>query len=150
MRHLCFLCLLLLPSAALADVVGPEPESCPPGSRPSVAHSGPYCAPVAECGGDTECGAGETCDVIQQCVETRGCGGLMAPDSEPCTLEHVVGPCGGDGSCAVGECRSRSVCSGEVASDGGCGCRAAGSAPGSHAALGLLALGLLAFRRSRH
>ncbi len=116
-----FLSLLIAPQLARADVVGPEPESCPVGSRPSTAHSGPYCAPTAECGSDSDCSAG-TCMQVMQCIETRGCGGLMPPDAEPCRLEHVAGACAGDGSCAVGECRARRVCS-SGAADGGCGCR---------------------------
>ena len=149
MRTLCLVCVLLLPQVAFADVVGPEPESCPPGSQPAVSHSGPYCAPLAECSADSACGEGEACNPIQQCVETRGCGGLVPPDAEPCTLENVVGPCEGDGSCATGECRTRSVCSGEAAADGGCGCRVGARRGAPLGGLALLALGLLGIRRAR-
>lgn len=141
------LALSIAPPLARADVVDPEPPSCPVGSRPSTAHSGPYCAPTAECGSDSDCSAG-TCMEVMQCIETRGCGGLMPPDAEPCTLEHVAGACGSDGSCAVGECRARRVCSSSPV-DGGCGCRV-GAQHGAAwpATLALLAgLALLVRRR---
>ena len=144
---------LLVPSAALADVVEPEPASCPPGSTPSTAHTGPYCAPTAECTSDSACSEG-TCGEVMQCIETRGCGGLQPPDAEPCTLEHVVGPCASDGTCATGECRARQVCGGGGGgggTDDGCGCRAAG-APASGGGLAWIALalgGAIALRRRR-
>lgn len=143
-----FIVLSLLPSIALADVVDPEPESCPPGSTPSTAHSGPYCRPTTECSADSECSAG-TCMQVMQCIETRGCGGLMEPDAAPCTLEHVVGPCS-EGSCAVGECRARRVCSTGSTSDGGCGCSTVGSGSSGPAPIALLALAIvLAFSARR-
>ncbi len=136
--------LFLSPAFAYADVVGPEPSSCPLGSRPSVAHSGPYCAPLPECTSDSACSAGAACMEVSQCIEIRGCGGRPYPDAEPCTLEHVVGPCGGDGSCATGTCTTRSVCTSGGGSDGGCGCSAAG-APRSLAVAPVLALFALLF-----
>lgn len=143
--------ILCVPSIAAADVVGPEPASCPAGSSPSVSHSGPYCRPTAECTGDASCSASQTCGPVQQCIETRGCGGLMPPDAEPCTLEHVVGPCDGDGTCDVGECRARNLCSGGVDTGGtdGCGCRAAGPATATWPALAFAALALVTWRRRR-
>jgi MYXO-CTERM domain-containing protein len=145
---LLVLFMLLAARPALADVVDPEPDSCPPGSTPSTAHTGPYCRPTPDCASDSACGAGATCDAVMQCIETRGCGGLMGPDSAPCTIEHVVGPCAGDGTCAVGECRARQVCNG-AASDGGCGCRVAGSSPSRGTEWLCAALAVLLWRRRR-
>jgi MYXO-CTERM domain-containing protein len=145
--HAASLALVLFAaSPALADVVGPPPEECPAGSRPSTAHSGPFCAPTTSCEADADCETG-TCTEVRQCIETRGCGGLEPPDAEPCTLEHVVGPCGDDGACEIGVCESRRAC------DAG-GCTVA--APGDPRAGGLtwgaaalLAGGLLRARRRR-
>lgn len=148
MRHLLFAFLIAVPSIALADVVDPEPPSCPPGSTPATAHSGPYCYPSGDCTSDSMCGAGSTCNPVMQCIETRGCGGLSFPDAEPCTLEHVVGACAGDGSCAVGECRARSVCSGGE-TDGGCGCSAPGAPRGFAASFVLMLVALFVLRRAR-
>ncbi|MCZ7678040.1 MAG: MYXO-CTERM sorting domain-containing protein [Sandaracinaceae bacterium] len=83
-----------------------------------------------------------------QCIETRDCGGLREPDAAPCTIEHVAGACASDGSCAVGECRARRVCS-SGAADGGCGCRVwAQHGAAWPATLALLA-GLALLRRRR-
>lgn len=120
--------LALSPALAFADVVGPPPDSCPVGSTPATSHSGPFCTPMAECSSDSACGAGAACDTVLQCVETRACGGLQIPDAEPCTLENVVGPCSGAGTCATGECRTRRVCGGAAGT--GCGCRAGGRTRG--------------------
>ena len=151
MRIVLVILILCLPSIAAADVVGPEPESCPAGSSPSVSHSGPYCRPTAECTSEASCGASQTCGAVMQCVETRGCGGLMPPDAEPCTLEHVVGPCDGDGSCDVGVCRARDLCSGEGGSGGddGCGCRAVAPQEAGWPAMALAALAWGTWRRRR-
>lgn len=85
---------------------------------------------------------------VRQCVDTLACGGRRPPDSGPCTVETVLGPCADDGSCSAGECRDRMVCSeSDVGGGGGgCGCRAAPS--GGHG--GALALaGLVALVRLR-
>ena len=149
MRHLLLPTVLcLLAGSASADVVDPEPESCPPGSTPSTAHSGPYCALSAECSTDADCASG-TCDAVMQCIETRACGGLMPPDAAPCTLEHVVGPCADDGTCATGTCRARSVCGGGSGGSDGCGCSAVGAGSGSGAVWIGVVLGLVVVWRRR-
>lgn len=150
MRTLLATTLIVLafaPALARADVVDPEPDRCPPGSTPATAHSGPYCAPIPDCTSDSAC-TGATCMAVTQCIETRGCGGREVPDAAPCTLEHVVGPCNADGTCATGTCRARHVCSNGSTAAGGCGCRAAGSSS-PHPSLALPALALLLALRRR-
>ncbi|MDQ3038047.1 MAG: MYXO-CTERM sorting domain-containing protein [Myxococcota bacterium] len=139
-------------SVALADAVGPPPESCPPGSTPQSSHAGPLCVPLGECSSSTECSAGATCEAVSQCVETRDCGGLRPPDSGPCTVDHVVGACGEGSTCAVGTCRTRRVCTtASASSDGGCSCRVAGapSGPSPLAVAAMLVGGLAVGARSR-
>ena len=84
-----------------------------------------------------------------QCVETRECGGLRPPDSGPCTVQTVLGPCDDGGGCDVGECQAREVCSADAGGDdGGCGCRAVGAGRGAAGlAVAALALGLALWRR---
>jgi MYXO-CTERM domain-containing protein len=136
---------LLFVSGARADVVDPEPDSCPPGARPATSHSGPYCAPLPDCTGDAECGASARCGPVMQCIEERACGGLMPPDAEPCTIEHVVGPCGAGDTCSTGVCRARQVCTTPSTEDGGCGCSSASG--GGIAALALVLAGVFALSR---
>lgn len=135
--------LALAPAAARADVVGPPPESCPAGSSPQSSHAGPLCVPMAECTSSAMCMDGAACAPVSQCIETRGCGGLRPPDSGPCTVEHVVGPCGAGDTCTTGVCRSRRVCTSGSTDDGGCACRAAG-APGRSRPLAVAAMLALA------
>ena len=66
---------------AQADVVGPPPTNCPPGSTPSSSHSGPLCAPTGACMTNADCTMGATCMEAFQCIETRSCGGRVPPDS---------------------------------------------------------------------
>ncbi len=152
MRSLTILALVFsacLATVARADVVENPPASCPAGSTPRTSHSGPFCAPTEECTAGGVCPGGGGCTTIRQCIETRGCGGMSFPDSAPCTLEHVTGLCGSDGSCASGVCRDRSVCPAPgTPSSSGCSCRAAPSA--SSASWLAIALGLtvLATRRA--
>jgi len=151
-RTLLVTLLLLVPALAAADAVEGPPSSCPPGSSPSSAHTGPYCRQTDDCTSDAACGGVETCEPVMQCIETRACGGRAPPDAAPCTLRHVVGPCADDGACAVGTCQARDVCTGETESggdDGGCGCRVGARDSGAGAALALVAVALLAWRRSR-
>ena len=148
LRTALVVAILFSSGAVRADAVESPPDDCPVGSTPGTAHSGPNCRPAATCTTDSDCSGGATCQDVSQCIEIRNCGGLEPPDAEPCTLSHVVGPCGGDGTCATGTCTTRSVCtSGGGASDGGCGCSAAG-APRSLAVAPVMALfALLALRR---
>lgn len=142
-----FLFAVFVAAPLRADVVDPEPDSCPPGSRPATSHSGPYCAPTPDCTGDAECGASARCTAVMHCIEERACGGMTVPDSEPCTIEHVAAPCSAAGTCTVGVCRARRVCTTPSTDDGGCGCS---SAPGGGiAALALVLAGLVALSRRR-
>src|SRR5687768_4222418 len=93
---LACLAVLSIPQLAAADRVPGPPESCPPGSTPETGHGGPHCAPSPDCTGGAEC-QGRACTAIDQCIETRGCGGRRRPDPgtpDTCTIEHVAGPCG--------------------------------------------------------
>lgn len=143
--------LALFAHPARADVVGPPPDSCPLGSTPATGHSGPRCSPSADCTSDTACGTSSRCVDVMQCIETRACGGLMPPDSAPCTVEHVVGACDGAGACAVGVCRARRVCSPDAVGRGsGCSCRLGPARdPGTSVWLAALALGFALVLRRR-
>lgn len=136
--------LLATPTqTVLADAVDPPPASCPAGSRPTSSHAGPLCAPEPDCTASTACGAGASCMAVMQCVEQRACGGLRPPDSGPCFVSNVVGPCRTDGTCATGTCTARNVCS-SGSSSSGCACSAAGTrAPTSASMLALATLALL-------
>ena len=130
--------LLLLCSLALADVVGPDPTNCPPGSRGTSNHSGPYCVP-ATC--DNGCPDGESCTSTRLCIleEERPCGGMVDP-GEPCTYTHIE---------ATGACDDQSDCTGSatcVTADrctapSLCGCSTLGP-PSLVLLLGLLPLAL--------
>lgn len=147
----CALVFFAPAASTRADVVGPPPASCPAGSTPATGHSGPRCEPTPDCTTDVSCSATGRCVDAMQCIETRGCGGLMPPDSAPCTVEHVVGPCDGAGACSVGTCRARRVCTTDAVGRGsGCACRIGAPARRSAgAALAVLAVALtVAHRRS--
>ncbi|MBX3271713.1 MAG: hypothetical protein KF729_15710 [Sandaracinaceae bacterium] len=158
--------LLVIPSAVLADAVGPiDPAvTCPRGARVEVNHCGTVCVP-RRCAATSECQPGETCAAVSVCVADEPyCGGWsMAP------YERAHGACDASGGCSTGECRAFSGCvaatpgtdAGSAASDAGgardggsgavvtygCGCRAAsGGAGGGLATIGL-ALALVCGRR---
>lgn len=136
------LAFLMLP--ALADVVGPNPTDCPPGSIGTANHNGPYCTP-STC--ENGCADGQECRTVGLCIleEERNCGGMQDPEN-PCTYTHVEataaceGPtdCGGDTTCVMAE-----RC---VETAGTCGCD---TASGPAAAMVLLGLVPLALRRRR-
>lgn len=140
MRTLTLLLVLLVPTLASADVVGPDPTDCPTGSRGTSCHGMEYCAPRT-CTGAADCSAGEICQARDLCISSGTCGGLRPPDAgPPAPVSVVTATC--SGSCAEGACESRMVCVPDGTppgtGDGGCGCRVGGS--GSP----LLGLGVLA------
>ncbi len=96
--------LLLLGSLALADVVGPEPTSCPAGSIGRSNHSGSWCE-ATHCDEDCPDGA---CREIGLCVDARevGCGGMQPDTAEPYTFlkEEALRRCRTDADCDVGSC----------------------------------------------
>lgn len=67
--------LLLLP-LALADAIGPPPEDCPPGTRPTSTHHGGFCIVADICEVDSDCEDG-TCQDVGLCAFettlTRSC-----------------------------------------------------------------------------
>ena len=120
----CSFSLAVLSSyPARADVVGPQPETCPAGSDPSACHGGPYCYP-AKCDTDTDCDSGETCAETPLCTEPFDCGGGWG-GSSPST--NVLGPCGA--GCAEGTCTPLKVCQ-KSTSTGSGGSGGAGGAGG--------------------
>lgn len=146
-----FVALFVLGSSSLAhaDAVDPPPASCPAGSTPGSSHSGPICHPSDDCTTDLSCTGTATCMAVMQCIEARACGGLRPPDSGPCTIEHVVGPCGAGGACATGTtCEARSICStAPPSSSGGCACSAGARGSSFGGAVAALLVAALAVRR---
>ncbi len=155
---LCSFALAALSSYPVhADVVGPEPATCPDGSVPSTCHGGPFCYP-ATCSSDADCDEGETCKDASLCTEPFDCGGGWG-GSAPST--NVLAACGS--GCAKGTCSTLKVCQqegGEGGSGGGGddylvkGCTCSVEKAPTLGLAGTLALvaGLLAFtgrRRSR-
>jgi len=53
---------------AAADVVGPPPERCPPGSVGDTSHAGPTCTPIT-CTSALDCELGDVCVDFGLCVE---------------------------------------------------------------------------------
>ncbi|MEZ4323129.1 MAG: hypothetical protein R3F61_37025 [Myxococcota bacterium] len=136
--------MIALLSLALADVVGPPPDDCPPGASGTSSHGGPYCVP-STC--DGTCEEGGTCEPAGLCVleETRECGGMQDPEN-PCTYLHreARGTCQTQDDCTGGttcEIADRCVTAGPV-----CGCASTGALPTAVLLLGLLPL---AVRRAR-
>jgi uncharacterized protein (TIGR03382 family) len=140
------------PAFAAADALEPPPESCPEGAAGMTGRRGAYCGWVpcpASCPSD---GHGDTlvCSPreVSACVRTDEFPAAevqMGPQlrSLPAETRHVVvGPCGADGSCAVGRCEHARVCvppTSASARGGLCAASPAGS-PAPWLVLGLLAL----------
>lgn len=158
MAVLSFAATVLFVYPSRADVVGPDPESCPSGSNPSSCHGGPYCS-LATCTTTDQCDEGETCQSAQLCTTAIDCGGIGGPSE----TTNVLGACGA--ACTQGTCTTHMVCAkgtpgaggnggegGEGGSGGGddlavtgCACslengRALGGAAGALALLAGLAL----------
>lgn len=149
MRALSILALLLIPAAASADVVGPEPTDCPTGTFGTVCHGLEYCA-LDGCATDGDCDAGEICQSRDLCIRQATCGGRRLPDSAPPPpMDTVEGTC--SDTCESGTCESRMVCVPEGTPPGtgeaGCGCRIVPRGSGAGALLAALALLAFALRR---
>lgn len=136
--------VLLVPTLASADVVGPDPTDCPVGSQGTSCHGMEYCRPRT-CAATTDCAAGEVCQSRDLCITSGSCGGgFIDPDAgPPPPVPVVTASC--SGSCAEGTCEPTMVCVPEgspppTGGGDGCGCRVTG--PGSPL-LGLGALALL-------
>ena len=134
------LVVVLFGALAHADVVGPEPSSCPSGSEPRANHFASYCAPTT-CDVESSCPDGE-CRPIGLCIISQS--GQYDMYEEPVTWREASRTCDSDADCSDGaECIVEERCAAA-----GCGCRAV---PRSGAALGLIGLlGLVGFvRRGR-
>ena len=133
------LIVILLGGLAHADVVGPEPASCPSGSEPRANHFASYCAPTT-CEVESSCADG-SCQPIGLCV--AGQSGQYDMYEDPVTWSEAYRTCDSDADCSDGaECVIEDRCA-----SAGCGC---GMAPRSGAALGLIGLlGLLGVVRRR-
>ncbi|MBI4703966.1 MAG: hypothetical protein HY744_22895 [Deltaproteobacteria bacterium] len=121
--------LLVAPSQARADAVGPPPESCPAGARGETCHGGSYCAP-ASCSDGSPCQDGAQCRAAELCVDKIDCrSGWTPPDAGPQYAATVAGSCAGGAACAKGSCQSVKVCVSSAGAVGrtlveqGCGCR---------------------------
>jgi len=107
--------LLLAPTVASADAVGPPPSMCPEGSTAVGFCHGPPTCEIADCSGDADCEAGEVCAprnlcVVEHCCSGRCCGGMCS--DPPTVYDHISGPCAAGGTCSgFGEsCETRRVC----------------------------------------
>ncbi len=101
-----------LAPVASADVVSPQPASCPEGGQPATCHGGPHCR-LLVCATDSDCLEGRVCQDRSFCVGTINCAGLLPPDSDPTmydvqTLENT---CAAGDSCDAGAmCKAVKVC----------------------------------------
>lgn len=107
---------------AQADVVNPEPTSCPNGSTPSTGHVGPHCAP-ATCKSDADCKNGTTCREVSLCTTTET--GYHRGGSYKVDFVHAT--CSKGGSCSKGTCNTGMRC----ASNSVTGCNQLGTVSGS-------------------
>lgn len=133
-RIILGLVLLATPSLALADVVGPAREDCPPGSEDVFCHGPPTCRPVV-CGAG--CPDGTTCGEQRYCLQSNNCGGRAGTP----VYDNALLSCSSDADCSESGtlCQAVSVCVND-----GCGCSAPGRASRAPLSfmLGLLALAL--------
>lgn len=167
MRHVATfgmaLAWALVASSARADVVGPDPSSCPAGGTPASCHGGPFCA-VTECAGDADCTLnGTTCREVSVCIGKIGCAGLIGPGEDAAAYDRptVESSCEQGASCGNGaSCEKKRLCAPrEPASSPArkqdakedCAVRSPGAprraAPAAALGLGLLALALARVRR---
>ncbi len=114
MAVLSFAATMLFVYPSRADVVGPDPESCPSGSSPSSCHGGPYCS-LATCTTTDECDEGETCQSASLCTTAIDCGGIGGPAE----TTNVLGAC--VEACTQGTCTTHKVCSKGTPGTGGNG-----------------------------
>ena len=156
--------LTLLPGAARADVVGPPPTTCLPGSLPSSCHGGPYCE-LLSCQVDTDCKDGMVCAPRPLCTTPINCGsGWSPPDAAANLIPAVAGSCAGGIGCEAGAaCSTVRVCvdgsassssasgGGSITFEKGCSCGLAGGREGSAAGalLGVAVAALVRWRRDQ-
>lgn len=108
------LCALSVSSSTVrADVVGPDPDSCPSGGTPTSCHAGPYCA-LTECEGDDACTVERTkCREVPVCEGKIVCAGLVEPDADLSQYERatVESSCQQGTACPNGtRCALRRLC----------------------------------------
>ena len=149
-------CVLVVAPRARADVVGPPPASCPPGSEGAVCHGLEFCRPLP-CTADTDCRDGKVCREVGLCLTSRSCGGRRPPDAAPPPPTSVAErACGASESCGADACAFARYCAAPAplatSDSGGCGCRAAAASTPARAVLGICGVaaalaGLLARRR---
>lgn len=137
---------------AAADALEPPPTDCPEGAAGMTGRRGAYCGWVpcgdacpSTFGGTLVCSPRE----VSACVRTDEFPAAevqMGPQlrSLPAeTRQVVVGPCGADGSCAVGRCEHARVCvpEGSASARGGlCAAGVGQRAPGAGSLVALSAL----------
>jgi hypothetical protein len=80
-----------------ADVIGPPPTDCVPGTLPRSSHGAAYCVPWT-CVTGAGCPAGVACRSQPFCVVGSG------------TSPAVQGYCDANGHCATGTCEAFQVC----------------------------------------
>ena len=159
------LAMMLLPTLAFADAIGPPPEKCPPGSVGTSSHEGDWCQP-GTCSTDGHCPDNASCKPdVGLCVthDEVPCGGLYPRDMEPCTttLDVAHDACATNADCSEGTCEIAHRCvpswnplrgitkkAPTSGSKQGCGC-GRDAAPGGAGAALLLGLLLLRLRRVR-
>ncbi len=115
------LALLTFTPVVMADVVNPEPLSCPEGGQPSTCHGGPHCR-LLGCMTDTDCQDGLVCRDRSLCVGVVNCAGLLPPDADPSmyNTETVESVCSPDAACKVDEtCKTLKVCVPAISSGSG-------------------------------
>ncbi len=113
MRTALALMFALSSSVAFADAIEGPPENCPSGALGTSSHYGPMCSPDL-CNDDAECQAqgmfprppGRVCRPSQFCVLERT---ISHPRGDT-HLTQFEGPCGADGTCAIGQCRAAKYC----------------------------------------
>jgi MYXO-CTERM domain-containing protein len=137
--------------AARADVVMPEPTSCPEGSTAATCHGGPHCRPTP-CVDSSSCKNGSTCQDVKWCIGQIDCRGGWRSDASYAMEETVEAACEGNATCSKGTCLTIKVCTTAGAPQArGCTCTLAtastdGRAPGWMA---LTAVVLVLWRRGR-
>lgn len=118
---LASLALLTLEPVVFADVVSPQPETCPEGGQPATCHGGPHCRPIG-CTTDSDCMDGRVCQDRSLCVGVVNCAGNIPPDADPAmyNVQTVVSTCSPDAPCTGSDtCTTLKVCVPMVSSGAG-------------------------------
>ena len=137
--------VMLCGTRARADVVMPEPDDCPEGSKAGTCHGGPHCR-AEPCVDDASCTNGKTCQQVKRCVEQINC---SSRNPTPSYVDSLTGSCKGDGTCSEGTCKTIKLClePGGEATSRGCSCRVAAAPDGPWAVIAGLALVWMLRRR---